>query len=68
MPVFLGDSVTLKARTRFGLEDCKPSINYPDFRKMSSDDLLQCYDELCQRYDTFRAAKVIVHPPAEAIQ
>ncbi|MFP3645190.1 hypothetical protein [Paraburkholderia sp. SIMBA_054] len=71
MPVFLGDSVTLKARARFGLEDSKPSITLPDFRSISSEELLQCYDTLCQKHDTFRASKapaMIVHPPAEAIQ
>lgn len=58
MPVFLGDSVTLRARTRFGLDDYKPSITIPDFRKLEQADLLQCYDELCQKYETFRASRL----------
>jgi hypothetical protein len=58
MPVFLGDSVTLKARARFGLDDYKPSITFSDFRTLGKDDLLRCYDDLCLKFETFRALKV----------
>lgn len=57
-PVFSGDSVSLKARARFGLDNYKPSITIPDFRSMSSDSLLTTYDQLCQMFDTRQVVKV----------
>lgn len=58
-PVFLGESVVLKARSRFGIGDYKPSINVPDFRSLGAVDLLRCYDELCQKRDTFQATRKV---------
>jgi hypothetical protein len=58
IPVFFGDSAVLKARGRFGLSDYKPSKTIPDFRQLSKDDLLRCYDELCQMFDTHQAVRV----------
>lgn len=71
MPVFLGDSVTLKARARFGIEEhkqFKPSITISDFRQLGEHELLHCYDELCQSYDTYRATRSVVHMPARSVQ
>jgi hypothetical protein len=59
-PVFLGDSadsVTLKARARFGLDDYKPSITLADFRSLGSHELLGAYDQLCQMFDTRQALR-----------
>jgi hypothetical protein len=67
-PSFSGDSVTLKARARFGLDGFKPSINIPDFRRLDSFALLRCYDELCQNYDTFQATKQFVHQASGSVQ
>lgn len=61
-PVFLGDSVTLRARARFGLDDYKPSITVSDFRSLDSADLLRCYDELCQKHDIRRSTRKEVIP------
>jgi hypothetical protein len=64
-PVFLGDSVTLKARARFGLDEFKPSITLADFRSLTKADLLSCYDALCQKWDTFRAGRRVLNAAAE---
>lgn len=57
MPVFFGDSVQLKARGRFGICDFKPSIMIHDFRSLTHESVLGCFDELCQQMDTHQVLK-----------
>lgn len=57
MPVFFGDSVQLKARGRFGITDFKPTMTIEDFRQLTSEKMLGCFDELCQQIDTRKALK-----------
>ncbi|MDR5839374.1 hypothetical protein [Caballeronia sp. LZ034LL] len=57
MPVFFGDSVCLKARGRFGISDFRPEKTINDFREMTQDSILSCYDELCQQLHTDKVLK-----------
>jgi hypothetical protein len=57
MPVFFGDSVVLKARGRFGISECRPEKTINDFRELTQESLLACFDELCQQLHTDKVLK-----------
>jgi hypothetical protein len=60
IPCFLGDSVRLKARGRFGISEIQPERLITDFRELTQDTLLSTYDELCQEIHTGKIVRAEV--------
>ena len=60
IPVFLGDSVRLKARGRFGISDFQPEKTIEDFRELTQQTMLSTFDELCQQLHTDKVLRAEV--------
>lgn len=54
-PIFGGGyEVTLGTRTRFGLDDARPTRTYPDWRKVTKSMMAQCYDDCAAERENTR--------------